>query len=294
MDKKTFNEMFLEVQEMVGDTNASTLVFIKKWINQAQKLFNAASKRYFLRDEKTANIVATQQFYQLPVDCIRVRNVKVDTTSDEPKALVEVQSEEEWNRLNEYASTANEPIYFFIRGKNEIGLYPTPSTNYTDGLVVSYEKAEKPMSQADYVTGTVTVANGDATITHSAAGFTAAMVGRYFKVNDDGFFYKIATYTDANNMELENVFQGSSGAGLSFTIGESSQVPDEYHESFVDYALYRYYLRQKDLQSANEFKALFDTSLGLCKELYSTKTSSGVIHKNRFGVNVFHQVDTIT
>jgi hypothetical protein len=82
MDKKTFQDLYSEVQEMTGDTNTTTLAYIKKWINQGQRLFNAASKRYFLREEKSANLVANQQYYQLPVDCIRVKNVKVETTSE--------------------------------------------------------------------------------------------------------------------------------------------------------------------------------------------------------------------
>jgi hypothetical protein len=295
MDKKTFQDLYSEVQEMTGDTNTTTLAYIKKWINQGQRLFNAASKRYFLREEKSANLVANQQYYQLPVDCIRVKNVKVETTS-EPRPVTEIQSEEEWDRMNMYSSTATDPTHFFIRGSKEIGLYPTPSTAYTSGLIISYEKGEKSMTQADYTTGTITVTNGDATITHSATGFTASMVDRYFQVTDgsEGYFYKIASYTDTANLELENVYQGSSGSAKTFRIGESSQIPDEFHESLIDYALYRYYLSKKDLGSAGEFKSLFEAALERCKENYSAKTSSAVIHSNRVSNNSFYQIDSVT
>jgi len=295
MDKKTFNDLYSEVQEMTGDTNTTTLTYIKKWINQGQRLFNAASKRYFLREEKKANLVASQQYYQLPVDCIRVKNVKVDTTA-EPRPVYEVQSEEEWDRMNMYSSTATDPTHFFIRGRNEIGLYPVPSTAYTSGLIISYEKGELSMSQADFTTGTVTVTNGDATITHSAAGFTALMVGRYFQVTDgsEGYFYKVASYTDTSTLELENVYQGSSGGAKAFRIGESSQIPDEFHESLIDYALYRYYLSKKDSGSAGEFKALFDSAIERCKENYSAKTSSAIIHSNKITNNNFYQIDSVT
>ena len=296
MDKKTFNEMFTEVQEMTGDTNTSTLIWIKRWINQAQRLFNSASKRYFLREEKKTNLVATQQSYQLPVDCVRIRFVKVQTT-DEPLPLDEIQSEQDWNAINSEDSTATNPEFFFIKGKNEIELWPVPSGNYTNGLIISYEKGEVSMTADDFTTGTVTVTNGDATITHSAGGFTAKMVGRFFQVTDgsEGYWYKIASYTDVNNLELENVYQGSSGSGKTFKIGESSQVPDEFHESFVDYALFRYYLSKKDRGTAGDFKALFSDALERCKENYALKTSSAVIHKPRGSRNrVFWQTGDIT
>jgi len=241
--------MYQEVQEMVADTNTTTLGYIKKWLNQAQRIFNNETKRYFLRESKTANIVASQQYYQLPIDCVRVRNVTIQTT-DKPWETTEIQSEEEWNKLNKYSSTTSYPTHFFIKGMNEIGLYPIPSGAITNGLIISYEKSEKSMTQDDYTTGTVTVTNGDATITHSATGFTASMVGRYFQVTDgtEGYWYKIASFTSTSSMELENVYQGASGAGKTFKIGESSQVPDEFHESFVDYAMYRYYLSKKTYQ----------------------------------------------
>ncbi len=187
----------------------------------------------------------------------------------------------EWRRINIITTaTIAIPTYFFVRGQDEIGIWPTPSTTVSGGLEIYYEPRVVNMTQDDFTTGTVTVTSGSTTITHSAAGFTNRMVGRYFQTTDntDGTWYKITAYIDASNLTLENYYQGISSSSATFLIGESSPIPEEFHESLVDYASYRYYLDRKDIGVASEYKSLFDSALVDCKETYSSKVTSKVVN----------------
>jgi hypothetical protein len=143
-----------------------------------------------------------------------------------------ITSEEEWNDLNSVPTTSSIPTHYYIRGFNEIGLYPTPKSNVTGGMIVSHEPQHILLTQDDFTqastpAGTVTVNNGNVAITHSAAAFTQQMVGRWLQITDgtDGKWYKVAAFVSASVLNLENYYEGLSGSGKSFRIGEVMKIP---------------------------------------------------------------------
>lgn len=275
----TFQQLYQGVQEITGDTDTTNLPGMKRSINIGMQTMMAHMRRYWTRASKTADIVAAQQYYQYPTDAIRITGAVI-TSGGIPYPLTFVTSEAEWRRLNIMTTaTITIPAYAFVRGQDEIGVYPTPSANISGGLEIYYEPRIPNMTQDDFATGTVTVTNGSATITHSAAGFTTKMVGRYFQTTDatDGLWYKITAYVDASNLTLENYYQGISGSGVTFNIGESPPIPEEYHENLIDYGAYRYYLDRKDVGVASEYKSLFDAALVNARSTYTSKTTSSII-----------------
>jgi hypothetical protein len=272
----SFQNIYEEIQEQVEDASAASLVLIKRAINQGEKKFGAVLNREWKQSEKTFSIVADQQYYQLPEDCIRPSWITV-TIGDITYPLKEIADHHTWQMLNMHTHTSEVPEFYYVRGNDEFGIYPKPSSNQSSAGRLSYERRTRDMAQANFTTGTVTMTNGDATVTHSAAGFTANMVGRYLNITDgsaDGMWYKIGSYTDTSNIELENTYGGSSGSGITFVIAELPDIPEEFHESLVDYGCYRYYRRRRDTGLAREMKAAFDEALVLCKAQYSSKTSS--------------------
>lgn len=287
-----FGTMCSEVQQDVGDETATTLILIKGWLNKAKNIFNASVRMHVTRDSRTANVVANQQYYQTPRECIRVSGISVDGVP-----MVEIKSEQRWRELN-YSDSTGTPTNFFIKGTGEYGLYPIPSEAIASGIEVYFESREKDMTADNYTSGTITVVNGSQTITHSATGFTASMVGRYLAVTDgtDGFYYKIGTFISTSALGLENVYEGPDGAAKTFIIGESPQIPEEYHESLEDYAKFRWYLRQKDREIAMDFKKLFEADVERAKTEYGPKTTGRVIPSryNQPHTNIFDQIETIT
>ena len=69
-----------------------------------------------------------------------------------------------------------------------------------------------------YDTGTVTATQDSATVTGSGTTFTAAMVGRYFKVDDDDNYYEISAYVSATEITLASTYTGSTSVGASYNI----------------------------------------------------------------------------
>lgn len=297
----TYSNLLAECQAQAGDdtSTASTTIFTTG-LNQGLHQFRAALRREYTLERKTFSTVADQQFYQMPEDAVRIDKVTI-TIGNIDYPLTEIASDQDWYYINSRNTTTSEiPEFFYVRGQDEFGIYPTPASSVSNAGELVYQARVADLGVADYTTGTIAVTNGDATVTGTGTTFTAAMVGRYLKPTtsgDDALWYKIDTFTSATSIELENVFGGTTGSGLSYTIGQLPNIPEEYHVNIVDYALYRYYLRRRDREIATMFKADFEIGMQRAKRDYSSKTVSNYIPgKRRHSYNnVFtKEPDTVT
>lgn len=302
----TFTQGYTRVANMIGISltqNTQDLTNIKQDVNQGLRLFKNASRRYWTRLEKTTDIVANQQYYQMPPDCVRITQVKVKLNG-----LIfpvqEIDSEAVWNKINIIpTATINLPTYYFVKGYNEFGLWPTPSTLATGGLVVSYEPRLVDMS-VDDVTSTVNsytklnpstpvtavATNGSVTVTLSQSIAVANMVGQWLQINDgsDGNWYQITAVPSGAVLTLGNDFAGITGSSATFIIGQAPDVPEDYHMAIVYYAAYQYFLKRKDSGQALNYKALFDDLLNQYIETYAAKTTGQVQNDlSDMGYNVF-------
>lgn len=272
---QTFQQIWGEVQSGTQNTSATELVFIKRDANVATQRFKSVMTRPWSRIAKKTNTVANQQDYQLPRSVLRPSGVDY-LYGDAYYPLIEIGSEQNWNSLNAIPSTGiGIPRYFFPKGKDVISIYPVPGEALVEGLRVYYEPKQPRMISNDYTTGTVTVTQGSTTITHSAAGFTEDMVGRYFYTTDgsDGNDYQIVDYTDSSNLVIENYYEGPSGGTKGFVIGNAPDIPDEYQPSIVDYCMARFFLRRGNRQAGADFMSMFLSALDECKETYASPTS---------------------
>jgi len=168
-------------------------------------------------------------------------------------------------------------MYYWIRGRNEIGLWPIPSQNTTNGLIISYEPRLADMSVDDVTTTTVTVTQGSQNVTSPSSAFLPNMAGMYFSVTDgtDGNWYQITAAT-STTLTLENYYQGISESGASCIIGSAPDIPEDYHLGMVYYACMNYYLKRKDLETAGFYKGLFEDLLEQYKTTYAAKTTGQV------------------
>lgn len=272
----TFNEIYYEAQQQLEDDSTATLAVIKRAINQGAKKFGAILNREWRNTNKTFDIVADQQYYQTPEDCIRIKTPLITYASFSPP-LKEIPDEDTWNMYNQTEVKSPQPTHYYVRGNDEFGFYPIPSVSITNGGKLNYERRMRDMSMDDYSTETVTVTNGSATVVGDGTTFTAEMVGRSFHVIDpygDGMWYKIAAYVSGTELELENNYAGVTSSGEGYRIGELPDIPEEFHESLIDYACFRIYTRRKDRQASKDMKALYEEAIQLCKEQYQSKTTS--------------------
>lgn len=276
----TFQTLYQRATDITGVQSTSTndVNNIKMDINQGLRLFKNAARRYWTRKETAANLVSTQQYYQLPPDLVRVTEVRVNSSGLNFPVL-QVDSEAMWNRINIIpAMTINLPMYYFIRGNNEIGLWPIPSANVSAGLVVSYEPRLVDMVSDDITSGTVTVTNNSTAVVGTNSVFTASCVGRWFNVNDgsDGNWYQVAGYSDANDITLSNYYVGLSNSAAPYSLGPAPDIPEDFQMGLIYYAAYQFFLKRKDEATAVNYKALFEDLLTQYREVYAAKTTGQI------------------
>lgn len=275
----TFTQAYTRAAGMCGvNLTAPDMIFIKQDVNQAVRLFKNAARRYWTRQEMITNLVANQQYYQLPPNLVRVTEVRINSNGlNFPLNLI--HSEHLWNKLNIIpAMTINLPTYGFIRGRNELGLWPMPASLTVNGLMVSYEPRLQDMSIDDVTTGTVTVNNGTTLVTLSTPIVTPSMVGRWFSVTDgtDGNWYQISSYVSSSSFNIEQDYAGLSSTTATFIVGEAADFPEDYHYALPYFASYNFYLKRKDLNTAGFHKAQFDMLFDQYKRTYSDK-QTGVV-----------------
>lgn len=274
----TYTQLRTRTLDIIGveSTSATDVTNVNQDINQGLRLFKNAARRYWTRKEVSADLAQNQQFYTFPEDAVRLTEVRVNSSGLNFPVLP-VDSEAMWNRINIIpAMTINLPMYYFIRGRNEIGLWPIPSADVAAGLVISYEPRLPDMS-VDDTTGTCSATQGSVTITSSSA-FNPKMVSMWFSITDgsDGNWYPVSAYTNGSSITLENFYQGPTSNNLPFLIGAAPDIPEDYQLGLVYYAAYNFFLKRKDSEVAQMYLAMFQELLNEYKETYAAKTTGQV------------------
>lgn len=255
----TFTQLYTEVFQGCGlpTTDSVNINLIKRNINNALKLMKSAAAQYYTRKEVVADLKQGQQYYTFNPDMIRTRNVRVNNGS-----LIfpirTVESENEWNALNIIPSFAVfYPQRWFIRGPNEIGIWPTPAVDIAGALIVAYDSRLQDMYLDDTVGASITVTNSSVTVTSSTNSFNANMIGMKFTFTDgsDGQWYTLIGYTNSSTMTIENFYPNTTHTSTSTIIGSCPDIPEEFQTGLQDYAFYRYYKTQRGAAAkANDFK----------------------------------------
>jgi hypothetical protein len=281
----TFTQLYTETYKGCGIPSTDTLSInlIKRNINNAVKLMKAEAAQYYTRKERTADLKAGQQYYTFAPDMIRTRNVRVNNGS-----LIfpirTIESENDWNALNIIPSFAVfYPQRWFIRGPNEIAVWPTPAVDIPGALIVAYDARLEDMYLDDTVGASITVTKDSQTITSSTNSFTPNMVGMRFTFTDgsDGNWYLIIGYTSSSVMTIENFYQNDTQTSTATIIGSTPDIPEAYQPGIQDYAFYRYYKTQRGAaEKANDFKNDFLMAQNGYAGTFGDKESSQIILPN--------------
>jgi len=259
--------------------DAPEMAKVKRDLNTGVKRFQNAARRYWTRAEKKTNIVANQVYYQFPSDMLRVTAVKV-LRGGKYVPIKKIGSEDEWNALFSSTAMSQVPLAYFIKGADEIGIYPEPSTNVVDGLVVSFEPRMVDMMIED-ITPNINVVENSVIITINGSTITPKVANNCWLTTTDGGdgnWYKVSKYIDSTHLWIDNVFQGLDATGIASLIGQCPPFPEEYHDAPVYFACHQFFLLRKDLESASMYKQLFDAAFTEYKAIYGNKTTGGVIN----------------
>lgn len=278
----TWTELESKFQRLARSANSDVLTQGQQDMNTGYHLFNAKLSRYFTRKQQFADLVAQQQIYQTPVDCVRVMGMTVLVSATYQPTVKEIRSEYEWRQITSYPMASNWPTYYFMIGNDELGLWPIPSQSITAGLRFYYQPQDHDLSVEDITntsTGqTVTVANGSNTVTATGSIFTAQMVGLNFQVTGitDNTWYEITGAT-ANTLTLKSNYVGVSASGQAWRVGQLSIIPQEYSDAPIHYALSLFFSAQGNEPRALEHMNLFQATMNDCLEEYSSSNESSVI-----------------
>jgi hypothetical protein len=128
-----------------------------------------------------------------------------------------------------------------------------------------------------YTTGTVTVTNGDATVTGVDTLFlTEVTIGDIFTVVDDNVFYEVASITNDLNLELSANYAGVTGGTKAYAITRDFTSPDNFP-----------YAEKGDIETVAVIKrAILDiqTRFLLAKVLAKTATGSLVASESKINL----------
>lgn len=286
----SFNESYTLVQQLVSDTNASNLSLIKSLYNIGRRKLEKGLGTYFTEKTRTFTTVTdaisgtSYQSYRLPEDFGNLTMLYVTSGTQRYYADL-IQDEELWQSMNAgtLGSTSNYLSHCFIRN-DRVEFFPVPSSALTATMI--YRAVTKNLSHDDYTSGTITtLANGGTTVTAVDSTWTSSMAGRYFRIEDDGEWYKIASVTDATNLVLQQKYQGVAiAAGTStYTIGEFANLPPDTFELPCYYAAWKFQLFRKDRLLAREYRDMWTSGFRDAISHWANRGSSRVI-KSRAGL----------
>lgn len=272
-------------QDLCSDDDATNLAQIGKvFIREGQRILERELGIYFTQENRTFTTLTdaisgtSNQAYKLPENFKSLIDLYVTVGTTQYLAEL-IQDPERWRWLNSTTtqSTSNFLSHCFIK-PDRIELFPIPSSANTATLI--YNAFSKPLVNDDYTTGTITtLTNGATAVTGASTVWTSAMIGRYFRIDDDGEWYKIASRSANTTIGLDTKYQGVSiAAGTStYTIGQMPITPADTHELPVYYAVWKWALFKKDVQIAREYERLWKEGINDARASWHNRSSSNII-----------------
>jgi len=274
---------------VTSTTNPNLFLDFQMNLGQRYQLALSKLQAYTNQKPSTFATVAAQQYYDYPINIMSTGTVTV-TVGSVNYPLDTIYSQTAWDILNSIQiQPTSIPQFIFPRsaqfgksGGGGFGIWPIPQGVYT-GTFNAYIR-DRNMS-IDDITGTASVSNVSTVGTITGTGFTSAMVGRWFIVNDatatqNGYSWLITGYTSSTVLTVFQPFT-TTESSITYRIGESPILPEEGHIILADGATADFYGgMRKDAESATFFNNRFWTGDGFNKsrEIGSDNVSGGLIN----------------
>lgn len=224
-------------------------------------LANIAS--YINESPRTDSTAVGTQYYDYPPGIVSLDNISI-TIGSMQYTLSPIYNQASWNQLNSLQIQPSAIPQFYFPRKSDYGIWPKPNGIYTINFF-TFDR-DRNMAVEDYVTGTITLTNGDKTVEGTSTTFTSAMVGRFLTVTDttvpgQGYWYRVASITNTTHLELDKIWASDTTAvAVTYRIGECPQIPDEAHILLPNGTASDYYGGMRnDQTNANIFDNLFWT-----------------------------------
>ena len=263
---KSFQEIYTELQDQTGDDSSAQLTIFKRHINDTQRLILGQHSWKFL--EFTANITteADDGRYEIPASVRKLLKVEVlDASGDVDQVPEIVEDAGFWARLQRRKAGSSDITQFVYQEGNDLLTWPDFSTAGRT-IRVRGRKNVVDMTRDDYTTGTITsIANAATTVEASGSSWNGRkpVLEQYIRIDatsGDLRWYRIASITDDDTLELEKNYLGTSISAdtETYTIGEMPVIPDTWDTMLVTRPLAIYYQKLENLQMANHYWNQYD------------------------------------
>lgn len=275
------------------NSTTANLAYVAQTANDAYRHMCALKDWSFLEQQRALYTIGNQQFYPVPYDCARVKEISVLVSSNITYTPQLSPSKEHWDQLNLSKFTSDIPEWYFIFGGNSgagstIGLWPRPATSYVAsppaGAVIQVTQKCRVLDLqfADYTTGTVTTAVsalGVTTLTGSATSWSTGMAGMWIQITPtlaagggDGQWYLIAGVSSATSLTLAGQYSADFlGATSAYTMSQMPLLPEDFHDTPWARAAEIYWEKESDPRGLS-FKKKYDNDVG---DLVRTWSSPG-------------------
>jgi hypothetical protein len=279
---KSFSTLSSLYQTLTNNSETANATLGTELINDGVRDILGMPVSWKFLEDSLVVATTTSSVYNKPYNVDTILGIKRESGSDQ-YILKQVKSRDEWNILTETSLTSDFTSHYYLNA-NTIDIYPTPATA-GDDLTFYYKKRAVDLGTADYTTGTLTVTNDSTAVVGGGTAFTQLMVGRYLKVSTDGQWYRISSVTDGTNLTLQSKYQGVTGAGLAFTIGQMSVLPENFHKLPVYYAVAEYFSQNDADRRAREYERKYKEGVKQLKDWNISSTmdiglDDGVIRYN--------------
>jgi hypothetical protein len=288
----TYTDILNKAKSQASTLTTNQLTQIMQDYNQGYQTFLSKLNRYWVRKQQFANLVSGQQIYQLPIDVNKTLEVTVQVTSSYIPPLVKITSERDWRRITSYPMQSSWPTYYFIIGAREIALWPIPAASVTLGLRVVYQPRAYSLSIADLTSTSsslATVTNASTTVTLASSVLTTSQAGLYFQATGilDDTFYPIVSST-SSTLTLESPYVASTAASQAWRIGQLPQLPPEFHDAPLHYAMWLFFSANNNTTRATAEKLMFDDLTAQALSLYSSSSEASIItDEAEAGLNIW-------
>ena len=268
----TYGQILSRYLNRTKDSSSANSTRGNELINEVNQSIISMEDWRFLDKERTATSVASQQNYQLPADYGILHSIwtVVGGITYYP---IEITDLEFWQNLNSTSVLSDISTYFTIID-DDIYLYPKPSSTAI-AIHLFYKQNAQDMSASDYTTGTITSTVGSRTVTGSGTTWTSAMAGRW--INISGRWYEISVASTTSITLVKFALDTVSGA--TYTLGETSPIPQEFHDLILKGVVADYYDFKAD---KNTYRTEYEKRLlMLIKQYGGGKKSSLQVLKSR-------------
>lgn len=242
-------------------------------------------QKYFSNETTyTTSTVSQQQVYKLPANFSKLKTLTI-TIGVLKWTPTEIQSREEWDKLNVFPYYADIPSHFFVYpggdSSAQVGIWPIPSTA-GNTITINFKYKVPDLTFADYSTGNITTATvgstaitGTSTAWLTTGGYPAADVS-FLNLNlridppyGDGLWYQIKSFTNATTLTLVSPIQNAPSitASSTYTIGQAPLLMEDFHDMLVYGALKTYFSTKVQNQiKYSEFKEMYEEKQKLLDE----------------------------